>query len=155
MKTSDAGSTLVEVLVAVIILALAGTALITGTYLSQVVSNKSAAKSNTLTFLDDIAQQISAMPFNDCLEGDPYPTPTARDNSSDLDPNSLTINVQVFNPDAATDSAAQVWLSCPKTAQVNPPSYLSSGVQRIVIQAVPYGETDQTPMEKVLVKVRG
>lgn len=145
----ESGSTLLEVLVAVVVLALAGTALVSGIYLSSAVSNDATSKSNTLTVLDDVGQQLTAMPFQDCSHGEPYDLPKPSNSLTEkLQPSSLSMEVQVLNPNFVNNTSTDEWISCVSSAS-------TSGVQRLVITAKPAGNTGGTVYTKVVVKVRG
>lgn len=147
--TSETGSTLLEVLVAVVVLALTGTALVSGIYLSSAVSNAATSKSNTLTVLDDLGQQLTAMPFQDCSHGDPYELPTPKNSLSDkLNPSSLKLEVQVLNPNFVNNTSNEQWISCVSSAS-------TSGVQRLILSAKPAGNNGDKVFTKVVVKVRG
>lgn len=145
----ETGSTLLEVLVAVVVLALTGTALVSGIYLSSAVSNDATSKSNTLTVLDDLGQQLTAMPFQDCSHGDPYVLPNPTNSLSEkLNPSSLKLEVQVLNPDFVTNTSNEQWISCVASAS-------TSGVQRLILSAKPAGNSGGQIFTKVVVKVRG
>lgn len=135
----DSGATLLEVLIAVMILAFAGTVLIGGLFMSKVVSDKSTQKREALAQLSAVVQELNSVPFVPCSTSsdEVYATPEPT-TSSNLYPVELKVEVL----DEATDG----WVSC--TANSGSPS---RGIQRITISTQVNGQT----YSQVMVKTRG
>lgn len=135
----DQGSSILEVLIAIMILAFAGTILVGGLFMSRTVSDKSAVKREALAQLAEIAQQVNIMPFMPCstASNDVYPTPAP---TSFPNLKNVTLKVEIL------DSATNTWATCTSSA-----SSAEHGIQKITILTVANGQT----FKQVLVKTRG
>ena len=136
----EEGSSLLEVLIAVMILALAGTVLVGGLFMARVVTDRATVKREAIAQLDSISQTIASQPFIPCSVGSPtvYETPVPVDNSFLKDPN-VTLKVEIL------DSATNTWLACGGSDSPN------HGIQKVTIDLQANGQS----YEKVIVKTRG
>lgn len=137
-RNREGGSSLLEVLIAVMVLALAGAVLVGGMFMARVVSDRTTTRQAVMTQLSDVAQELTSMPFIACgTTNDVYPTP-APATSMSLPP--VVLTVEVLN------SETNRWQQCLSDAQS-----ADKGVQKITISTVVNG----TPVSQTVVKVRG
>jgi Tfp pilus assembly protein PilV len=135
----DDGASLIEILIALMILAFAGTVLVGGMFMARVVSDKSTVKRQALAQLSEIVQELNAMPFIACNNTTdavyPTPAPTAYPKF-----NNVTVDVEVL------DATSNSWVNC--SASLSSPSH---GIQRITVSTTINGQT----FRQVMVKTRG
>lgn len=134
----DEGSSILEVIIAVMILALAGAVLVGGLYMSRVVTERTTQKREVLSQLAEAANVLNSEPYIPCSDTSDlvYPTPpTSLSNKL----GEVSFKVEVLGTDNA-------WGSC--TQVTNAPQ---KGVQKITLWNTVHGET----VSSVIVKVRG
>lgn len=137
----DKGSSLVEVLIATFVFILAGIVLIGGFYISNLISHRNQAKSAAVGTLEQLSQKYLVLPFHDCADGAfPYEI------------QNLTTPIlplpTIQNPPEIQINGANGWEDCVAAKS-------TSGVQRLVLTAIPNGQAPTQAITKVVLKVRG
>ena len=134
----EKGSSILEVLIAVMIMALAGTVLVGGLYMSRVVTDRTTQKREVLAQLAEAANVINAQPYIPCEEqvDSVYPTPPTSQSSKLGD---VQLKVEVLGTD-------NKWNTCSLV-----PNSTQKGVQKVTLWNFVHGEK----VSSVIVKVRG
>lgn len=138
----EEGSSLIEILIALLILAVAGTILVGGLFMARVVSNNSTLKRQAMEQLAEITNQLNSVPFIPCStdKDSVYPTPAP---TSFPQLNDVTLKVEVL------DSTSGSWVTCSQD-----PQSPTHGVQKITVTTW-LDRTKNKHYDQVLVKTRG
>jgi type II secretory pathway component PulJ len=127
---ADRGASLLEVLIAMMIVGLLGVAIVGGLVLVRATSDRTEAKAAMLRQLTDAATDISLRPFVPCAPGTLYASPA---------PLNPTVIVQVTNSTGA-------WVACDGTNNT-----AASTIQKVTLRTTFSGKT----YERVLMKAKG
>jgi Tfp pilus assembly protein PilV len=119
---NEKGSSLLEVVIAMLILGLSVAVLVGGLFISRLVSDRASLRAAALQQIAAVSEELTAMPFVPC--NDPnniYPTP-APDTSPVLPKVSLTVET--------LDVTTNTWLPCTGSAVD-----AKKGVQLVIISS--------------------
>ena len=142
----EEGSSLLEVVIAILILGLSVAVLVGGLFISRIVSDRAALRAAALKQIAAVSQELSAMPFVPCTDANlNYPTPDP-ETSPKLPRVTLTVNTL----DILTDT----WQPCKGDAEDS-----KKGVQLVIIEPKdPNGKSfkvaDGKPLQGNVVKIR-
>ncbi|GAB3857970.1 hypothetical protein GCM10028801_17210 [Nocardioides maradonensis] len=113
VRGDDRGETLIEVLVALVILGLAAVAIMTGLALSASLSGKDRGRSSSATYVRDFAEQIQKTVANGGYDPN---------GSYSWTPPSSSVNVTVASAKCLTKASASTlnpsWGSCPADGNI-------------------------------------
>lgn len=145
-RRSDAGTTLVEVLIAIVILSTAGIAIVSATLTTITVSGRSADRARISSVLSDAADRIIRSPYTPCGGSSTFLAPAQAAAASVGWPAGTVEIVSVDYWDADLEDgarpAAGAWVStCTPTAVLTPQRTLTRVTVRVTS---PGGDTTRT-----------